>query len=781
MLHRVTDFSSSRRGKWIVILVWIVLAAVVVPFAPKLSDVLTNDSSSFLPKGAESTRVGEIVNARFPGTGTPAILVFYDPSGLSDQDKAVAKSLGEWLLSEQAPANVDRQGIVSIFTVPQAAGSLVSKDGTTMTMVVNITGDANLDAYQETIKAIRDQVKTVPDGLEVRVSGPGGLVYDLIGVFANIDVFLTAVTAGLVLVLLIVIYRSPVIAVVPLLAVGWVVTLTGAFGALAAEQFGLVVNGQAQGIMTVLLFGAGTDYCLFIASRYREELVHIEDKHGAMRRTMRSVGEAIASAAGTVLIACLILLLADLRSTASIGPLLSIAVGIMLLASLTLVPAIVTALGRFAFWPLKPAFDPAASQERGANLGHGFWPWLARKVSERPRACLIGSVAFLLILAMGLTQYTVTYDNIAALPSNSQSRSGFELIRDRFPAGESAPTDVYVVLPAGQLAYDNLAAIDKLTQAIAGYEGMAKVQSVTAPLGVGGPIDVTAVEQSVQTVPVEIRAAIDKGGEQPSGTSPSGDPALGKAIGVYASSRKFLSADGGVTQITVVFDSNPYGIETIEKIGPFRDFVRTQAQDAGLGKAEVLVGGPSATNYDTKVANDRDTWVVIPLILLTIGVILGLLLRSAVAPVYLLATILLSYASTLGVSTIVFERMLGQEGVSSSVLIFVFVFLVALGVDYNIYLMARIREEVAVLGLHDGVRLALAKTGGVITSAGIILAATFGALMTLPLQDLFQLGFAVALGVLLDTFIVRSIVVPSIVLLLGKWNWWPSTHAQEQP
>lgn len=422
MLHRVTDFSSSRRGKWIVILIWIVLAAVVVPFAPKLSDVLTNDSSSFLPKGAESTSVGDLVNARFPGSGTPAILVFYDPSGLSDQDKAVAKSLGEWLLSEQAPANVDRQGIISIFTVPQAAGSLISKDGTMMTMVVNITGDANLDAYQETIKAIRDQVKTVPDGLEVRVSGPGGLVYDLIGVFANIDVFLTAVTAGLVLVLLIVIYRSPVIAVVPLLAVGWVVTLTGAFGALAAERFGLVVNGQAQGIMTVLLFGAGTDYCLFIASRYREELVHIEDKHEAMRRrTMRSVGEAIASAAGTVLIACLILLLADLHSTASIGPLLSIAVGIMLLASLTLVPAIVTALGRFAFWPLKPAYDPAASQERGANLGHGFWPWLARKVSERPRACLIGSVAFLLILATGLTQYTVICDNIAALPSNSQS------------------------------------------------------------------------------------------------------------------------------------------------------------------------------------------------------------------------------------------------------------------------------------------------------------------------------------------------------------------------
>lgn len=781
MLHRLTDFSSSRRGKWIVIVAWIVLAAVIVPIAPRLSDVLSNGSASFLPKGAESTRVNELVQERFPSSGTPAILVFHRDSGLTDADKQVAKTLGEWLVSDEAPSNVDRNGIVSIYTVPQAASSLVSKDGTTMTMVVNVTGDANGDPYLDTIKTLRERVKDVPDGLEVKVSGPGGLIADLIGVFANIDVFLTSVTAALVLVLLIIIYRSPVIAVVPLLAVGFVFTITGSVGAWAAEEFGLVVNGQAQGIMTVLLFGAGTDYCLFIASRYREELVLVEDKHEAMRRTMRSVGEAIASAAGTVLVACVILLFAELRSTSALGPLLSIAVALMLLASLTLVPAIITALGRFAFWPFRPAYDPTAVDDRSTRLGRGFWPWIARRVSDRSRAWLAGSVGFLLLLALGLTVYKVTYDEIAQLPMNSDSRSGFELLRDRFPEGDSAPTDVYIVLPDGQTAYDDLAAIDAFSKAVAGYQGVASVESVTAPLGVGGPIDLAAVESAVKTVPEPVRQAIDKGESQPAGVDQSGDAVLGQAIGTYAAGRKFVSADGGVAQVSVVFDANPYGIDTIEGIGPFRDFVRAEAEKAGLSGAEVLVGGETATAFDTKVANDRDTRVLIPAILIAIGVILGLLLRSAVAPVYLLATIILSCASTLGISTVVFEKVLGQDGVSSNVLILVFVFLVALGIDYNIYLMARIREEVRELGLHDGVRLALARTGGVITSAGIILAGTFAALMTLPLQPLFQLGFAVAIGVLLDTFVVRSIVVPAIVLLLDKWNWWPSTLTPKNP
>lgn len=780
MLARITDFSSSRRGKWIVILVWLIAAATVVPLAPMLADVIENDSATFLPEGAESTEVGKLVEARFPSAGTPAILVFHNPDGLTEEDKDQARILGDWLLGEHAPDLIDPSGVVSIFTVPQAAAGLISADNTTMTMAVNVLGDTGQDAYLSAIEAIREQVAGPPGGLTIAVSGPGGLIADLIKVFETIDVFLTLVTAALVLVLLVVIYRSPVIALVPLIAVGWVFTVVGAIGAWSAQTFGLPVNGQAQGIMTVLLFGAGTDYCLFIASRFREELAHVEDRHDAMRVSMRAVGEAIASSAGTVLIATLLLLLAVLQSTAGLGPLLSIAVGTMLVASMTLVPAIITVLGRFAFWPFRPRYDPVAP-EHATAYGRGLWPWIAHVVADRPRRFLVGTLVLFGLMSLGLIQYQVTYDQITALPEGTESRAGFELLRESFPAGESAPTEIYVVLPNGQNVYDRLNEIEVLSTAVAGYDGVEMVQSASNPFGVGAPVDAAGVAQARTTIPAPVRDAIDSGERPPEGTAEDdpNDPAA-RAIGAYAASRGFVSADGNVARISVVSDSNPYGLEAIEGIGSLREFVRDQAVGAGLGDAEVLVGGDTATSYDTKVANDRDTLLLIPLILLAIGIILGLLLRSVVAPIYLLATVMISYTATLGMSVVLFDRVFGYDGAGSVVALYLFVFLTALGVDYNIYLMARIREETARLGLHDGVRLAVSRTGGVISSAGLILAGTFAALMTLPLRDLFQLGFAVAFGVLLDTFIVRPIFVPAIVLLLGRWNWWPGRRSRAE-
>lgn len=772
MLSAITDFSSSRRGKWILILIWLVAAVAIVPLAPRLADVIENDSATFLPDGAESTEVAALVESRFPSAGTPAILVFNNPGGLTDGDKDRARILGDWLLGEEAPELIDPSGVVSIFTVPQAAG-LVSDDNTTMTMVVNIRGDTGEDRYESTIETIREQVADPPGELTIAVSGPGGLIADLLAVFGTIDVFLTLVTAVLVLVLLVVIYRSPVIALVPLIAVGWVFTVVGAIGAWSAQTFGLPVNGQAQGIMTVLLFGAGTDYCLFIASRFREELAHVEDQHEAMRVSMRAVGEAIASSAGTILVATLLLLLAELQSTAGLGPLLSIAVGTMLVASMTLVPAIMAVLGRFAFWPFRPRYDPDAPQH-STLYGRGLWPWIARVVADRPGRFLVGALVLFAGMSLGLLQYRVTYDQITALPEGTESRAGFELLRASFPAGESAPAEIYVVLPDGQKVYDRLGEIEALATAVSDYSGVEKVQTVSNPFGVGGPVDAAEVTQALTSVPAPVREAIDSGQSPPRGAT-QGDPnnSAAQSIGAYAASRGFVSADGNVAQITVVSESNPYSLDAIEGIGPLREFVRDRAADAGLGDAEVLVGGETATSYDTKVANDRDTLLLIPLILLAIGIILGLLLRSIVAPIYLLATVMISYSATLGMSALLFDRVFGFDGVGSAVALYLFVFLTALGVDYNIYLMARIREETARIGLHDGVRLAVSRTGGVISSAGLILAGTFAALMTLPLRDLFQLGFAVAFGILLDTFIVRPILVPAIVLLLGRWNWWP--------
>ncbi|MDQ3524946.1 MAG: MMPL family transporter [Chloroflexota bacterium] len=421
MLSWITDFSSSPRGKWIVIALWAVFAGVIIPLSPTLADVTDNSSANFLPEGAETTRVQELVEERFPSSTTPAIVVFLSEDGLSDDERSIADDLGQWALSEDAPEGIDPSQVVSIYTAPQAAEGLVSEDGTTMTMVIGIGGDPNGDDFLEAVEAIREQVADPPPGVDIAVRGPGGLILDLISVFETIDVFLMLITAGLVLVLLIVIYRSPVIALVPLISVGWVFALTGAVAAASAQQFDLLVNGQAQGIATVLLFGAGTDYCLFIASRFREELKRIEDKHEAMRVTMRAVGEAIASSAGTVLVATFILSFAVLRSTAALGPLLTIAIGLMLIAGLTLVPAIVTVLGRFAFWPLRPKFGTSPSKDARHEVGGGLWGTAARLVTGRPITFLVASVAVFAIFSLGLFQYRVTYDSISSLPVGAES------------------------------------------------------------------------------------------------------------------------------------------------------------------------------------------------------------------------------------------------------------------------------------------------------------------------------------------------------------------------
>jgi putative drug exporter of the RND superfamily len=613
--------------------------------------------------------------------------------------------------------------------------------------------------------------------MEVRVSGPGGLLADLIAVFEGIDGFLLAVTASLVLVLLVLIYRSPVAAFVPLLSVGWVYALAGAIRALSAQAFGLPVNGQASGIMTVLLFGAGTDYCLFVSSRYREELTRYADKHDAMHRAMRGVNEAIASSAGTVLLATLALLLATLRSNQALGPLLAIAVGVMLVAALTLVPAILTILGRASFWPFRPKLSDTTQPER-----MGVWATIARVVQRRPLATLTASVVLFIVMALGTLAMDTEYDSLASLPADSESVEGFELLRAGFPAGGLSPTDAYVILPPGQSIFDpqSLAAIDMVTQALAMQEHVVNVTSPSRPFGVAAPLGPQAVASAAQVVPAPVREAIGRGEGPPADVGDPNTPES-QAIGLYAAAASLSSPDREVARISATLDINPYSEQALDTIPALRDAARDAAERAGLSREAVLIGGKTATSYDSRAAHHRDNVVVLPIILLSIGIVLGLLLRSVVAPIYLLLTIVISYFATLGLSVFVFQTVLGHSGIGPGVPFLLFLFLCALGVDYNIYLMARVREETAAHSLIEGTTLALARTGGVITSAGIILAGTFAALMTLPLRDLFQLGFAVAIGVLMDTFIVRSLMVPSIVMLLGRWNWWPARRGRAAP
>ena len=735
----LTDFVSSPRGKWTTLLLWIAVAGLLVSQLPQLADVSENEAALFLPADAESTRAVEFARERFPATGTPTLVVVREPGGLSDPTWAAVAELEAWLESPEAPGNI-RQVLAPRPGEGQASG-LVSPDATTLYVLVEITGEPAETEFADAVAAIRDRAGLAElPGVEVAVGGPGGLIVDLVQVFSNIDSLLLIVTVLLVLVLLIAIYRSPIVALIPLLAVGLVFQVAGAVGAAVAQQFDLPISGQTTGIMTVVLFGTGTDYVLFVSARFREELSRHADKHEAMRRTMRGVGGAVASAGATILIASAVLLLATLRSYQSLGPVIAIAVGLMMLAALTLVPALLTIAGRCAYWPRQPRLDP-----EGAAGGGGEQAWkrsiygrIGAVVLRRPQVALVATSGVLALLILGLSAFRPTYDQLASLPYNTESVRSFELLRGGFPAGELSPMRIYVSLPTGErvLSPERLEAFDALTLSLAEHPAVADVSGPTRPFGTDGPRD-----------------------------------------GPPGAAARFVSPDGGAARLDVVLVENPFSDAALDVVPDLRALALKRAIAAGLNPSAVLVGGDTAEAADTRTAGDRDLVVVLPLILLAIGVVLALLLRSAIAPIYLVATIAFTYFATLGLAVIVFILVFGHTGIGPSVPFFLFVFLNALSVDYNIYLMSRIREEARQAPLREAVVRALSRTGPVITSAGLILAGAFSALMTLPLQDLLQLGFAVAAGVLIDTFITRTLIVPTLVALLGRWNWWPSRLA----
>jgi putative drug exporter of the RND superfamily len=778
LLHRITDFAGSARGKWIVLAIWIIVASVIIPIAPTLSEVTENDTLQFLPEGAESKQAAELARSAFPNAGTPAIIVFRNPDGLTSADRDAAESVFNDVSAMQAEPGSNVGGVVSIFNVPEAEGELIAPDETAMTMIVNVTGSPSEEAYIERIERIRE-VTDPYDGAEllVKVSGPGGLIADLVSVFAEIDVFLLIVTATLVLVLLVIIYRSPVIAIVPLLIVGLVFQLGGGIAAWVLREVGFPVNGQSSGIMTVILFGAGTDYFLFTASRYREELRVQLNKHEAMQTTMGAVSEAILSAGGTLMVASMLLLLADLGSYQALGPIVAIAIFIMMLAGITLIPAVLAIIGRNGFWPFRPAYEPDATTSQGESR---VWSRIAHTVLEGPARVLGVTSLVLAIMIGGMLFFRPSYDSLDSLPGHVDSVQGFEALRESFPAGELAPTRIYVALPDDTSVFenDNLQRIDAVSSALYDLERVVSVSGPANPFGIGRGPDSNAIAAAVAAIPSEIRSAIDEahatGAEgPPPGAEVDPDSELGQAIGLYAAALNATSADTSVAELTLTLDVNPYGNEAMDFVPDLRSAARDAADANGIARDAVLVGGETAENADTRAANTRDQLIVLPVILLAIMLILGLLLRSVVAALYLGLTIIVTYFATLGLAVMVFRFVFGQDSVGSSVPFFLFVFLNALGVDYSIYLMSRVREEARRSELRAATERALVRTGGVITSAGIILAGTFAALMTLPLRDLFQLGFAVSIGVLIDTFVTRSLLVPSIVMLLGKWNWWP--------
>ncbi|MBJ7450975.1 MAG: MMPL family transporter [Blastococcus sp.] len=683
-----------RHLRWIlpavIALVWIGLAGPLGSFSGKLGEVLENDSAAFLPDSAESTQVTELQRQFQTERSLPVILLWesddgpLDPAALTEAQQRVEEAVG---IAEDAGA---LQG--------EASPVIPSEDGEAVQAVLPFDPDLG-DPLVDVVAELRELPAI--EGTTAYVTGPGGLFADFAAGFAGIDGLLLLAAFGVVLLILLVVYRSPLL---PLLVIGtaaMALTVSLAVAYFLAKQGWIDVNGQSQGIASILVVGAATDYGLLLVARYREELRREESKYTAMRVALRQSWEPILASGGTVILGVLCLLFSDLGSNRGLGPISAVCIAFAMLAALTFLPALLVLFGRAAFWPFRPKYGEEHAHGRG-------WERISTSVGRRPGRYLLGSAGALVVLALFLPTFDADGLPLSdAVRGGSESGEGQEALARHYEAGSASPA--VIITPVD--GWPEVAA------AAAGTEGVAEVEPFTGGRPGGEPLEVDGL--------VRLDATLTD------------------------------APDSEAAQSTVAD-------------------LRTTVHDVD---ADALVGGTSAQDLDTQETAARDLVVIVPLVLLVITVVLALLLRAIVAPLLLVATVALSTAATVGVAALAFEHLFAFPGSDPQILLIGFVFLVALGIDYNIFLMTRAREESMRHGTRDGVLRALAVTGGVITSAGLVLAATFGALTVLPLVLLIQLGFLVGFGVLLDTFVVRTLLVPAAVRLIGGRVWWPSTLA----
>jgi RND superfamily putative drug exporter len=678
----IITVASGRRAKWAVVVFWLIIVAVAGPLSGKLTGAEKNDSSSWLPAKAESTKVLDL-QSRFQSPNIFTAVVVYDrPSGLTSGDRA------------KAVADAKQFAQVTGVVPGQVTGPIFAQDGKAIETLVPVNlGSKGWNGASAAATSLRNIAQANAAGLSAHIAGPLGSAADSANSFKGIDGTLLLATLVVVIVLLLITYRSPVLWLFPVISAGIALVSAEALIYLLAAHAGLTVNAQSAGILYVLVFGAGTDYALLLTARYREELRRHDDRHEAMALALRRAGPAIIASAGTVILSLLTLSVAELNSTKSLGPVLAIGVGVALISMMTLLPALLLIFGRWIFWPVKPAFGTAEPTARG------FWAGVGRRIAARPRVVWVTTALTLGILALGLTGLKAS--GLTAAESfvghHPDSVVGQAVISQNFPAGAGQP--VVVVSDVAQAP-----------QVEAAFKATPGITGVTQPLIREGH----AFLQGTLT------------------SAPDSQAAFG----------------------------------TIDKV---------RAAVHAVPGAQAMVGGNTAVTLDIARAADHDRNLIIPIILVLVFVILGLLLRAIIAPIMLIATVVLSFAAALGVSSLFFNHVFGYGNADNSFPLFVFVFLVALGIDYNIFLMTRVREEAARHGPRRGALIGLSATGGVITSAGAVLAGTFAALATLPVTFLAELGFAVAFGVLLDTIVVRSVLVTALNLDLGRWLWWPST------
>jgi putative drug exporter of the RND superfamily len=680
---RITALPCGRRTKYLVLVFWVIVIALTGPLAGKLMGAEKNDASAYLPVSAESTQELNLQSRFVAKNLNPAVVVYSRPSGLTPTD--LRKAAADARVFAALPAVRGR-----------VTGPIPSADHQAMQTIVgsSLGFNANIEAF---VSNLRATAARGDPGLTVHIAGPAASAADQVKIFKGIDTTLLYGTLAVIIVLLLLTYRSPLLWLLPIISAGVSLTVAQAVIYLLTKH-GLVVNGQSGGILVVLVLGASTDYALLLIARYREELRRHEDRHEAMAIALRRAGPAIIASAGTVIAGMLCLMVAESADISGLGPVAAIGIAVGLLAMVTLLPALLVIVGRWIFWPLRPRYGSEEPTTRG------FWARVGRRLAIRPRAVWVTTAVLLACAWLGLIGFKIgpltTAQSFRGTPASVAAE---QVLARHFPGGAGEPVAVI----------GNAAAASPLHSALAGTKGIAAVAPPVVKDGL-----------------------------------------------VYLQGTLASQPDSPAATVTV-------------------DQVRAAVH--AVPGADAKVGGGTAITIDVERYATRDRNLIIPLVLVVVMIILGLLLRSVVAAFLLIGTVVLSFGAALGLAALVFRHLFGFAGADTAMPLFVFVFLVALGIDYNIFLMTRVREESIRTGTRRGALTGLAATGGVITSAGLILAGTFATLGTLPLVILTEIGFTVAIGVLIDTIVVRSVLVTALTLDVGRWMWWPSRLARPSP
>ena len=742
----------------VLISMWFAIAGIGGPYFGRISEVSDVDLSAFLPKSAEATKVNEQLPKFRDQKTIPAIVVFVPKSGTVTE--AQTKAVNDRIDTLESVRGVS--GDVS--------PALVSDDKEAIFIVIQTDTELKVKEVLSEIKQVLN--KSALEGLNYKVTGPAGFAADLTTAFGGIDGILLVTALVVVFVILIVVYRSILLPIIVLLTSIFALTAAIFIVWLLAKNGYVQINGQVQGILFILVIGAATDYSLLYISRYREELHLLASKWDATHAALRGAWEPIVASGGTVIVGLLCLLLSDLSSNKALGPVGAIGIAMAILSALTFLPVILYALGRASFWPAQPRADAVSRKKHLAKLERGIWHRVGQFVTRYPRPIWIISLVVLSVASANYFQLRADgVEQSQLIVGYSEAREGQDELDAHFPAGSGSP----VLVIASALGYEQLAADIELDRGIDSV-------SVTAT---NSPSGVKPLGRQAASIKADIRAEVQKDYDSKIAELETREADLTTQYGPYAAAAIVDNIRSQIPSVdSIVDEAYPFKDAVAKDVdgtvllqATLKDTPDSQAAKDTVQRlrtlvrsrdSAALVGGPTAVQYDTNTASIRDRRVIIPVVLIAITLILMVLLRS------ILVTTVISFGASLGIAAWLFNDVWKFPGADPSVLLYGFVFLVALGIDYNIFLMTRVREESMRLGTQKGIIKGLVVTGGVITSAGVVLAATFAALGVIPILFLFQLAFIVAFGVLLDTIVVRSLLVPALIRDIGSIVWWPS-------